>query len=271
MAGSVYETHIMQNSLLPFIFHLDNIRTGPFESHVSNWHENIELLYCTHGSGYVYCDGRQYPFAKGDIFVVNTNALHAFSSEDAMSYHCLIVDRRFCMENGIHSSDFHFRELIQDPLMQERFVQVVEAYAYFESGGSFGAQQVRYAVLGLLCRLCTAHIISTGQTEHSVAAQRVKEAITYIKRHMRQSMTLQDISESVGVSKCHLAREFKAYTGMTVFHTINQIRCAEAKRLIEQGSSVSSAALSCGFENLSYFSRTFKKHFGVLPSAHLQK
>lgn len=271
MAESIYETHIMHDSLLPFIFHLDVIRAGPFESHMSNWHENIELLYCTHGRGYVYCDGRQYPFGEGDIFVVNANALHAFDSEHTMAYHCLIVDKSFCMENGIPSSDFHFRELIRDSVLQQRFSQVVEAYTYFENGGAFGPQQVRYAVLGMLCRLCTAHIVSSGQPENSVTGQRVKEAITYIKRHIRQPMTLQEISQHVGISKCHLAREFKAYTGMTVFHTINQIRCAEAKRLIEQGSSVSSAALSCGFENLSYFSRTFKKHFGVLPSAYLPK
>ena len=45
------------------------------------------------------------------------------------------------------------------------------------------------------------------------------------------------------------------------------LKVVEAKRLIESGMSVSAAALSCGFENMSYFSRTYKKYTGTLPSS----
>lgn len=272
MAGSIYETHIMKDPLLPFIFHLDHIRPGPYSSPISNWHENIEILYCTHGSGYVQCDGKKYPFQKGDLFIVNPNALHGFGSDTFLVYHCLIVAKSFCVENGIRTSDIHFRELIRDPELEELFQPVVKAFEQYERGAEpFAATQVRYAVLGFLCRLCRQHIVSLGHPEVSVTSQRVKDAITYIKKHMTEPISLQDIADHIGISKCHLAREFKLYTGGTVFNTLNLIRCAEAKRLIEQGSSVSSAALSCGFENLSYFSRTFKKHFGELPSAYLPR
>ena len=52
---------------------------------------------------------------------------------------------------------------------------------------------------------------------------------------------------------------------------VNLIRCAEAKRLIENGMPVSNAATACGYENLSYFSRTFQKVFGKLPSTFSPK
>ena len=45
----------------------------------------------------------------------------------------------------------------------------------------------------------------------------------------------------------------------------------EARRLIESGMAVSTAAITCGFENLSYFTRTFKKIFQQLPSDFLPK
>ena len=44
------------------------------------------------------------------------------------------------------------------------------------------------------------------------------------------------------------------------------MRCKESKRLIKEGMSVSAAALSCGFENMSYFTKTYKKYMGALPS-----
>lgn len=270
MAETVYETHIMKDPLLPFIFHLDSIRHGPYQPLISNWHENIEILCCTYGRGYVQCDGKTYPFQKGDLFVVNANSLHSFGSEASLAYHCLIIDKTFCEENGIFSSDIYFRESVHDPEAEGLFHRIVETFS-LRGNDPFAALQIRHAVLGLLCRLCRSHILSSKHPETSVTGQRVKDAITYIKLHICEPISLEDISLHIGISKCHLAREFKAYTGKTVFSTINLMRCAEAKRLIEQGNSVSSAALSSGFENLSYFSRTFKKHFGQLPSAYLPK
>ena len=58
----------------------------------------------------------------------------------------------------------------------------------------------------------------------------------------------------------------KISVGASVVQTLKLMRCTEAQRLIEGGMSVSAAAAACGFENLSYFSRSFKGLFGHLPS-----
>ena len=73
----------------------------------------------------------------------------------------------------------------------------------------------------------------------------------------------------MGISKYYLSREFKSFTGRTIFDTINTFRCADAKHLISKGATVSEAAAACGLENLSYFSRTFKKYVGKLPSQYI--
>lgn len=63
-------------------------------------------------------------------------------------------------------------------------------------------------------------------------------------------LSLDDIADHIGISKFSLSREFKKLTGNTVVSFINILRCSEAKRLMEKGMSVSSAAYACGFENL---------------------
>ena len=55
---------------------------------------------------------------------------------------------------------------------------------------------------------------------------------------------------------------------MTVIEYVNILRCKEAKRLISEGQSVSEAAIASGFNNLSYFTRTYKKYVGELPSSN---
>ena len=74
--------------------------------------------------------------------------------------------------------------------------------------------------------------------------------------------------KSTGIATIHNG---KIYMRKVVGNVDDLIRSTEARRLIEAGASVSSAANSCGFENLSYFSRTFKKHLHQLPSALLRK
>ena len=93
----------------------------------------------------------------------------------------------------------------------------------------------------------------------------------YIRKHLAERITLDEIAQHVGVNKHYLSREFKQIIGKTIFDTILLLRCTEAKRRLQEGMTVSEAAHACGFENLSYFTRAFKKYNQSLPSSYLQK
>ena len=269
MAKSSYETHVVSDSLLPFRFH-DPGTYHECKRCPPNWHENIEILVCTRGSGWVVLDGRQYPFVPGDICVANAYCVHATKQEQELDYHCLIVDSNFCEENGIRTSDIFFRELIRDPRAREAFGRIVEAYAQRNTEDPFRVVEIRYAVLGFLRELCRSHVTGQGNgTQRSLSGERVKKVIEYIKSNYAGAVSLQEVADHVGISKYYLSREFREFTGSTIFDTINMTRCAEAKRQLEAGASVSEAALSCGYENLSYFTRTFKKHLGECPSRYV--
>ena len=271
MANYIYETHIMENPLLPFIFHCDSIRTATHWDALPNWHENIEILYCIEGNGWVKCGPEIHNFTCGDIFVVNANTPHIICSNEQVIYHCLIIDNSFCESNGIPISDLRFQKLIRSKSLISAYDQVITAFNHYGDANVCSAAVIRYAVLGLLLLLCAEYTVQEETISQSISNERVKKTIAYVRRHMAESISLDDISKHVGISKYHLSREFKAFTGMTVIDTVNLIRCTEARRQIESGVSVSSAAISCGFENLSYFTRTFKKHFNTLPSALLRK
>lgn len=270
MANLSYETHIVGNPLLPFRFHTLFPYTG-CKRCSPNWHENIEILVCTRGSAWFMLDGRQYPFQPGDICIANAYCVHTTIQEQNLDYHCLIIDKNFCEENGIRTTDIFFREWIHDPDAHQAFAQVISAYEAYSPEDPYCVADIRYAVLGFLRILCRRHIVSCGAFHASVARERVKKAIEFIKTNYMRSISLQEIADFVGISKYHLSREFKEFTGSTVFDTLNMTRCAEAKRMIEGGASVTEAALSCGYDNLSYFTRAFKKHLGEKPSRFCKK
>lgn len=264
MENIIYETHDMRDPLLPFIFHrsfsISRQHTLP------NWHENIELLYCIQGKGYIYCNREQFSFTKGDVFVVNANSLHYVGSENNILYSCLIIDNSFFESNGLPISCLYFQNHIHNDRFTSQFEQTRQAFNTLSEGEEYAVSDVRYAVLGLCRLLCRDYVIPPPTGLISSANTHVKNALNYIRTHIASPLSLQEIGNAVGISKYHLAREFKSYTGKTIVEMINLIRCNEAKALIESGMSVSAAARSCGFENLSYFTRTFKKHYKILPS-----
>lgn len=266
MTNYIYETHNMQDPLLPFIFHRNTVVMQ--QNSLPNWHENIELLYCTSGKGFVQCGPESYPFATGEIFVVNADSPHCICSAGSIVYHCLIIDNAFCASNGLAVDALYFQNKICDEAMNAHFEAVAAAFEKMDKADLCAVADVRYFVLGLLRCLCRSYTVTKPSTT-GAANEHVKRATTYIRRNISSTLTLDGIAEYTGVSKYHLCREFKAFTGKTIVQTINLIRCTEAKTLMERGASVCAAAEACGFESSSYFSRTFKKMFGKLPSEYL--
>lgn len=96
MHKSLYETHVMSDPLLPFIFHRSTRLTPTGRTVFSNWHTNLELLNCVEGEGTVLLDGKSVDFRPGDTVCVNTNVIHRIVTDSFVGYHCLIVENGFC-------------------------------------------------------------------------------------------------------------------------------------------------------------------------------
>lgn len=257
-----YETHKFREPLLPFIYHPRFERSTP--GGISNWHKNIELLRCTEGQGYVREGADQYPLTPNNLHIVNADTLHSFGSEDRVVYKCLIIDNSFFTSNGIPIDDLYFQRTISDPAVLQLFDQIALAYDTMDVHDYRTVLTIRTRVLCLLETLCRQYITKRPA---SVSHDGVKKAITYMRLNLSRTITLDTLANHVGMSKFHLARQFKQFTGNSVIQTLNLMRCTQAQNLLREGLSVSAAARSCGFENLSYFTRTYQKHFHRLPSA----
>jgi len=78
---------------------------------------------------------------------------------------------------------------------------------------------------------------------------------------------VEDMVKTVGLSRSQLHRKLKALIGKSANQLITEIRLNEAHRLLKlKAGSVSEIAYSVGYSNLSYFTKSFKEKFGILPS-----
>ncbi|NMO97020.1 AraC family transcriptional regulator [Paenibacillus lemnae] len=81
------------------------------------------------------------------------------------------------------------------------------------------------------------------------------------------NLSLNRISEELGLSPIHVSRVYKQHTLSAIVDVINQVRMEQAREQLEHTShSVVDIAQKCGYTSSSYFHRIFKKNFGVTPA-----
>jgi len=99
---------------------------------------------------------------------------------------------------------------------------------------------------------------------------RVRSAI---RRHLSDpDLTVEQLAEEIGLSRRSLARKTKAHLGLTPSQLIRTMRLERGARLLSAtAETVSQIAYAVGFGSLSYFSRSFRAHFGVPPSTYRSK
>jgi AraC-like DNA-binding protein len=105
-------------------------------------------------------------------------------------------------------------------------------------------------------------VSSTGPQDVSLEA-----ALYFVERNFREKIRAEEVAKLCGMSSFRFSRTFKEKYGIAFRDYVVRYRLRQAYRMIkEQNSSVTEAAYSVGFNDISYFSRMFKRHFDVSPS-----
>ena len=98
---------------------------------------------------------------------------------------------------------------------------------------------------------------------------RVNRAIDHILRNLDQPLKLEAVAQVACFSPFHFHRVFRSLIGETLGQFVKRLRLERAIRKLSHApqASLTEIALDCGFASSSDFSRSFKQHYGVPPSA----
>ncbi|MDT8912272.1 AraC family transcriptional regulator [Amycolatopsis sp. PS_44_ISF1] len=92
------------------------------------------------------------------------------------------------------------------------------------------------------------------------------EAVAYLRDRLAHPVTVTELAGAVRLSPYHFVRVFKRATGHTPHRYLVLLRIAEAKRLLEDGATVTRTAQQCGFYSAAHLSAVFLRETGVRPS-----
>lgn len=141
---------------------------------------------------------------------------------------------------------------------------------------------VRYRKHVRLERAESARIVAKQQQqlEHITAElERTKASISaeeqfmqrlqnHIEKHLGDSeLSIEMLSEELGISRTQLFRKTKALTGISPIELIRHVRLRKAQQLLRKtDSTIQQVAYEVGFTSPSYFSKCYKEFFGINPS-----
>jgi two-component system, response regulator YesN len=111
-----------------------------------------------------------------------------------------------------------------------------------------------------------AYLSYASQRRKSTSHGTIKAILTLVENEIDQEMTLHAVADRLYVNSSYLSRLFKQETGKAFSTYVLERKMERAKTILqEEGARVYDAASAVGYRDVSYFTRVFRKYWGVTP------
>lgn len=183
----------------------------------------------------------------------------------------IITDIKMPVVNGIEVAQYIYENNL--PIK----VIILSAYADFE----YAQEAIKYDVCGYIIKTSVIEMLpemiqkAIGKIPVTVKVAKedgvyysddiLGRLQKYISRHYTEKLNLTQISGELHANGSYLSRLYKVKTGENLFDVINKMKLSKAKEYISQGYRINEIAQMVGFDDVSYFSRVFRKYEGCSP------
>lgn len=267
-----------------------------------HWHEELELIHIVSGIFEVTINEITRVAGPGDVLFVNSGFLHGGTPHDCV-YECLVFPVGLLF-NQTYASTFLKQLDGQDFILEEYYpgesgpeeetpdpgrndpacesssaasripALVAGLFSTLRETGEGGELQcigLLYQIMGILC----SEKRYTVSDKSDLSAHRniylLKNVLNYIESHYPEKIELNALARTAGMSPKYFCHFFSEMTGRTPIDYVNYYRIERACfQLANTDVSITEAALLCGFNDVSYFIRTFKKYKGRSPRQYLK-
>lgn len=113
---------------------------------------------------------------------------------------------------------------------------------------------------------------SIFQLQKDHADERVAVVQQYMEKNFARLITMKEMADLTNMSSRNLIRRFEQATGNTPLEYLQRVRIENAKKLFEAKSyGIEQVSGKCGYEDISFFRKVFKRHVGMTPSEYKDK
>lgn len=235
--------------------------------------DHFLIHHIVSGKGSYSVNGITYELQKGDSFIVYpyTEITYKADDNDPWEYYWVGFagsDAALIIHSTAFTRQFPIIHSENDPSESE--IRRLIMSIYNARGNSL---ESNVAMTGALYTFLSFFLkgAPAEQKENNIYSSYVKRATDYINANYSYPITIEEISDYVGISRSHLFRVFMHHLECSPKEYLSDYRIRQACSLLKNTDlSITAIALSTGFENNLYFSKAFKKKKGMSPSLYRQ-
>lgn len=225
--------------------------------------ESYELRFTLEGTGYLEYNGKTYTIEKGEGYLIDCRKPHFYRTNgEKWTSTCFHFNgtpvspiySAYLQSGNVKFSNTMFPnfEMLQMQILQN--TQKVSPFSEYKLSCLFDV---------LLTDLLIAHA-------KALSSENTPEIIEHIISHLQNNYMIQfsveDLAHQFGISRAHLSRRFKEYTGFAPHEFLTQLRINCAKRLLKNTElSIEEICYQSGFSDAAYFIQVFKRFEGITP------
>ena len=246
-------------------FHLEGI-FQPFPNH---FHEYYVIGLIEKGKRKLFCKGREYLAAEGDILVFHPGDNHSCMQEDEEE-----LDYR-----GLNIPKDTMTALVQEltgkgelPGFSQNLIRDQETACCLKNlhellmarDRDFGKEEKLFFLLEQLLQKYRQPFFE----EIPLCREEIQEACRFMEENLDKPVSLEQICRYTGLGKSTLLRAFTREKGITPYRYMETLIINRARKLLEEGRSPAEAALETGFSDQSHFTNYFTSFTGISPGSY---
>lgn len=239
----------------------------------SHRHFFYAVYWIHQGSGIHVIDFEEYEIKPNRIFFVKPEQIHFLHNDTMMEYSALQFTEEFmsCSDTGYQTEEreiavCHDLTLEEQERMEILFKQIsAEAVSGLEYSTALIQSEINTLLLDL-------ERIGLDKRRYTALPDLLLKYRMLVEKQYTATRLVQKYAGQLGVSANYLNVLVRKYLGKSALNLINERVILEIKRrLLRTEKGVSEIAYDLGFDELSYFSRFFKRHTGMTPIAFREK
>lgn len=250
----------------------------------THWHREMEIIVIKKGNGIISLNLNTIHVTEGDMIFVLPGELHSIrqDNQNSMEYENIffkqellrtgtddLCHREFLdpLFNGLIDIPSHITP--DDPLyntLHDCIIRLDTCCAEQSYGYQLLIKGILFQLFFIFINNCP---VKSPCSKRTYALDKLKLILGYIEAHYSESISISEIARICHYSNSHFMKFFKNCMGISFCQYVNEYRLEVAARLMKESEeTILAVASACGFDNLSYFNRSFKKKYGLTPGKY---
>ncbi len=248
-----------------------------------HFHPEYEIVYVEATSGFRHIGDHISKYEGSDIALIGPNIPHLnFDYGVKTTVDTVVVQMK---ENFLGTDFFSLPEIAA---IKELFEKAKTGLAFYGATKQLAGEKLKQLTAlphfeQLVTLLQVFNLLANSDEVELLKArpiasasilkeqQRLQKVYHFIEANYQNEIDVNAVAKMCNLTTAAFCRYFKKSTHYTFTHFLNQFRINQSKKLLLQNKNVTEACYECGFANISYYNKIFKKITGENPSAFRKK